>query len=187
MRPAFRLPLRFDAEALAADLARIRPGDWLPHFNRNDYEGDWSVIALRSIGGFPRRIGPSPFDPMPYADTPHMARFPCFHAVAASFDMPLGAVRLLKLAPGAEIRPHTDEFLGYDDGQVRLHIPVQTNPEVEFRLDGERLEMAPGEVWYADFNRLHSVVNRGDCDRVHLVVDGRVSPWITAQFEAASR
>lgn len=185
MKPAFRLPMRFDPAALAADLARARPEDWLPHFNRDDYEGDWSVIALRSIGGFSRRIGPSPNDPIPYADTPHMARFPYFRQIAAGFEMPLGAVRLMRLAPGADIRPHADEYLGYGDGQVRFHIPVQTNPDVEFILDGRRLVMAPGEAWYADFNLVHSVANRGSADRVHLVIDGLVSPWVRDIFAKA--
>jgi hypothetical protein len=182
--PAFRLPMRFDPARLSADLALVEPDDWIPHFNTNDYEGDWAVVALRSIGGFVRRIGPALNDPMPYADTPHMARFSYFREIAAGFPMEQRTVRLMKLGPGAEIRPHMDGYLGYDDGLVRFHIPVQTNPKVEFMLDGRRLDMAPGETWYADFNLVHSVANRGETDRVHLVIDGVVNSWVTALFEA---
>lgn len=41
-------------------------------------------------------------------------------------------MRLLSLAPGSYIREHTDNALVYEDGEMRIHIPVQTNPEVEY-------------------------------------------------------
>ena len=184
---AFMLPLRFDAGRLAADLARVEPGDWVPHFNRGYYEGDWSAVALRSIGGSARRINPAPVPVEEHADTPLMARFPYFREVAAAFHMPLRTVRLLRLGARSSILEHRDEYLGYEDGQVRFHIPVVTSPLVEFRLAGHRLDMAPGETWYADFNHPHSVRNRADIDRVHLVIDGFVNDWVHDVFKEARR
>jgi hypothetical protein len=182
---AFILPLRFDVERLIADLARAQPADWVPHFNRGYYEGDWSALPLRSVGGETRRIFPAPVPIDQFADTPHMARFPYFREVVAAFPMPLRTVRLLRLSAGSSILEHTDGDLGYEDGQVRFHIPIVTSPLVEFRLAGHRLDMQPGEAWYADFNQPHSVRNEADVDRVHLVVDGLVNDWVHDVFREA--
>jgi len=45
-----RLPMRFDAARLQQDLAQLSPGDWVPHFNKGYYQGEWSGVALRAIG-----------------------------------------------------------------------------------------------------------------------------------------
>jgi quercetin dioxygenase-like cupin family protein len=68
--------------------------------------------------------------------------------------------------------------LGFEDGEVRIHVPVSTDPAVEFRLDGQRIEMAEGEAWYLDLNLPHAVVNRGSSARVHLVIDCEVDDWL---------
>ena len=39
-----RLPLDFDAEALAADLAAFGEEDWTRHFVRDNYEGAWAAL-----------------------------------------------------------------------------------------------------------------------------------------------
>jgi quercetin dioxygenase-like cupin family protein len=68
--------------------------------------------------------------------------------------------------------------MGFEDGVIRLHIPVTTNPEVEFYLNDERIEMKTGELWYLDFSQKHRVENRGTADRIHLVVDCKVNDWL---------
>jgi hypothetical protein len=42
------LPFAFDPARLEADLERLAGGDWIRHFVTQNYEGDWSVIALRA-------------------------------------------------------------------------------------------------------------------------------------------
>lgn len=185
MFTAFNLPTTFDVERLQADLARVEAADWVPHFNRAYYEGDWSAVALRSIGGLPRRINPAP-EATDFRDTPHMARFPYFQEVLTAFPMPLRTVRLLRLAAGSSILEHTDVDLGYEDGMVRFHIPIVTSPLVEFHLGGQRIDMLEGEAWYMDFNQPHSVRNRADIDRVHLVIDGFVNDWVHQVFAEAA-
>jgi mannose-6-phosphate isomerase-like protein (cupin superfamily) len=186
MFTAFNLPRTFDVARLRADLTRAEAADWVPHFNRGYYEGDWSALPLRSVGGETRRIYPAPVPIEEYADTPHLARFPYFREVLTAFPMPLRTVRLLRLGPGSRILEHKDEFLGYEDGQVRFHIPIVTSPLVEFIVAGRRLDMNPGEAWYIDFNHPHSVRNQADIDRVHLVIDGFVNPWVDEVFAEAS-
>ena len=61
---------------------------------------------------------------------------------------------------------------------MRIHIPVVTNPDVEFFLDGRRIIMGEGECWYLDLNLPHRVQNRGSTDRVHLVIDCQLNDWL---------
>ena len=95
-------------------------------------------------------------------------------------------VRLLSLGPGAEIAEHTDHELGYEFGEVRLHVPIITSPEVEFRVQGRRIEMRPGEVWYIDASRPHAVTNHGDRERIHLVLDCELNDRLRAEFQKAN-
>jgi hypothetical protein len=177
-RARARLPWSFDAAGLLADVDAVAPADWVPHFNTGYYEGDWSGAALRSVGGQPGRLYPDPTASTAFADTPLMARCPHARAVLAVLRCPLLAVRFLRLGPGSRIREHADLDLGFDDGEVRIHVPVSTGPGVEFLHDGERVDMAPGEAWYLDLNLRHAVVNAGPSPRVHLVVDCVVDEWL---------
>jgi hypothetical protein len=90
----------------------------------------------------------------------------------------LKSVRLLRLAPGSVIREHSDFDLGEELGEVRLHVPVVTNPNVEFYLAGKRVAMEAGECWYLDLSLPHRVQNRGASERVHLVVDCVLNDWL---------
>jgi hypothetical protein len=172
-----RLPLPFDAAALRADLEAVPEAAWFPHFNTGIYDGDWSGVALRSVGGT-QSIYPDPAARQPFADTDALATCPNVRSALAQLACPLQAVRLLRLAPGAAIREHRDYKLGYDDGEVRLHIPIVTSDLAEFVLDGEPVSMAAGECWYLDLNRPHRAANHGFHDRVHLVIDCTVNAWL---------
>lgn len=172
-----RLPLRFDAGALA-DAAGALPDDaWVPHFNTGVYDGDWSGVALRGPAG-----GLTPLYPDPgataFADTPTLAASPALRAAVAAFRCPVTSARLLRLGPGAAIREHRDHKLASADGEVRLHVPVTTNPGVRFLLAGRPVDMAPGECWYLNLSQRHAAVNRGNTPRVHLVLDCVVDEWL---------
>jgi Aspartyl/Asparaginyl beta-hydroxylase len=185
MRASLKLPFHFDPASLQADLRHILAEEFVPHFNTDYYQGDWSVVPFRSVGGRANHIYPDPTAKTAYADTPLLARCPYIQQVLASFPCPQQAVRFLRLKAGSVIKEHTDYNLGYEDGEVRLHIPVMTNPQVEFMLNGVRLDMKEGECWYHDFNLRHSVANRGSTDRIHLVLDCVVNEWLRDVLLAA--
>jgi mannose-6-phosphate isomerase-like protein (cupin superfamily) len=88
------------------------------------------------------------------------------------------------LAAGAEIDEHVDGGLCYEVGEARMHIPVRTNPEVDFRLNRQRVVMREGSCWYINANMAHSVANRGQTARIHLVIDCGVNDWLREIFEA---
>jgi hypothetical protein len=179
-----RLPLRFDPAPLQADVAALPDADWVPHFNTSYYEGDWSGVALRSIAGVARQIYPDPNPQGEWQDTEILGYCPALAAAVDAFECEKLSVRLLRLGPGASVREHTDYNLGYDDGEVRFHVPVQTNQDAVFELEGRAVEMRPGESWYLDFNLRHRVANHGAEPRIHLVVDCVVNDWVTRTLSA---
>jgi hypothetical protein len=183
-----RLPLDFDPAGLASDMDAIASTGWISHFVTQNYEGDWSVLPLRAQAGARHPIQMIYSNPAATAfeDTPLLAEAPYFRAVLAGFACPLQAVRLMRLAPGSTIKEHRDHDLRFEDGTVRLHIPVVTNPAVDFRLNGVRCVMAAGTCWYLRLSDPHSVANRGPADRVHLVIDAGVNGWLTDLFDRAA-
>ena len=185
MRASLKLPLQFQAARLQEDLNRIVAREFVPHFNTAYYEGDWSVVPFRSVGGRADQIYPDPTAKNAFADTPLLARCPYIQRVLATFPCEQQAVRFLRLKAGSSIREHRDYQLGYEDGEVRLHIPVVTNPDVEFVVDGVRIDMKTGECWYHDFNLPHRVANRGTADRIHLVIDCVLNEWLRDLLRSA--
>jgi hypothetical protein len=179
---SLRLPLTFDAAQLQADFARLREEDWIPHFNKAYYEGDWSAVPLRSIGGRTDHIYSDPVR-RDFLPTEILERSPYFQEVIGAFPCPLLAVRLLRLKTGSRIKEHTDLNLGYEDGEIRVHIPIHTNLGVEFYLAGERVILGEGECWYINTSLNHRVSNLGEADRIHLVIDCVVDDWVRAIFE----
>ncbi len=175
---ALRLPLSFDPAALKADLEKIGAEEWAPHFNTQYYEGDWSGVSLRSIGGAVSHLFPDPTRPAAYADTPLLERCGYFRSVVGAFACGLESVRLLRLGAGSRVREHSDFDLGLRYGVVRVHVPVRTSAEVEFVVGGERVRMREGESWYLNLALPHSVTNAGAGDRVHLVIDCVVNDWV---------
>lgn len=79
-------------------------------------------------------------------------------------------VRLLSLEPGESVEEHKDGC-GFAAGWLRLHLPIVTNDKAAIVMGGREHRWQPGELWYADFDRPHSVFNFGVERRVHLVVD----------------
>ena len=183
-----RLPLDFEPSLLAADMANFSRSQWIEHFVKQNYDGDWSVIPLRGPAGASHPVQMIYSDPgrTDFADTPMLAGSLYFRQVLARFDCPLHAVRLMRLTPGSVIKEHHDNDLAFEHGMVRIHIPVVTNDGVDFRLNGVRCVMPAGSSWYLRLSDPHSVANRGAHDRVHLVIDAVVNAWVAALFERAA-
>ncbi|WP_167618566.1 aspartyl/asparaginyl beta-hydroxylase domain-containing protein [Maribellus sediminis] len=179
-----KFPIRFDQHKLAHDLSLALKKNWIPHFNTSGYSGEWTVIPLYTSNGDETNIFAISPEAAEITETPILKECRYFREVVESFKFPVMSARLLRLGAGAEIKPHRDHELGYEDGTFRLHIPIVTNSRVEFILDGEQLLMSPGECWYTNVNFIHSVSNRGETDRVHLVIDGLRNEWTDKLFYA---
>lgn len=180
------LPFHFDAQELAAEIGALGDAAWLPHFNTQYYEGDWSGLALRTPGGA-ICLYPDPNPTQPYADTELLAACPRLRAALTVLRCPITSLRVLRLGPGAHVREHQDYQIGLDFGEVRLHVPLETGPGVEFIVDGRPLVAAPGQCWYVDVTQPHRVGNNGSRPRLHLVIDCVVDPWLRGVLDNAAK
>lgn len=181
-----RLPLRFDAPAMAAEALALPDDAWARHFNDRVYDGDWSGVALRAVAGGHTPLYSDPTAEV-FADTPALAACPRIAEALTLLPCPLTSARLLRLAPGARIREHRDHRLSRADGEARLHIPLLTNPAVTFTLDGRPVDMRPGQCWYLDLTRPHAALNGGATPRIHLVVDCVVDTWLGTLIDSSAR
>jgi uncharacterized protein (TIGR03032 family) len=158
-----QLPLRFDADRLAAEIAAIEEGAWRPH--PQGHPGN-SALPLLAAGGDPTNDAARG----PMRPTPHLARLPYVRQVLAAFGSTLGRTRLMRLDGNAEATAHSDVNY-YWMQRVRIHVPVMTRPEVRFRCGGWQVHMAAGEAWIFDTWKIHNVLNPNPTRRIHLVID----------------
>jgi hypothetical protein len=66
-------------------------------------------------------------------------------------------------APGTKLITHQDS-----SDKIRIHIPIYTNKDSNWIIDGEEYHMDPGHVYLVNTSLPHSVENSGDSYRVHL-------------------
>jgi hypothetical protein len=81
---------------------------------------------------------------------------------------------LIKLPAGKSIGRHRDANpIGDRFNRChRIHIPIKTNDKCFFEIDGEIKNMKKDEVWeISNLKKLHSVSNKGDTDRIHILID----------------
>ncbi|MFA5966339.1 MAG: aspartyl/asparaginyl beta-hydroxylase domain-containing protein [Sphingomonas sp.] len=184
-----RLPFTFDVARLRADLDRLLRHDWTEHFVRQNYDGMWDVLPLRSKLGatHPIMMIYSDSTATEFVDGPMLAEAPYIREVLAAFRSPLRSVRLMRLTPGSLIKEHDDLDLAAELGTARIHVPITTNPQVEFMVNRAPVTMAPGETWYLRLSDPHSVANRGTTDRVHLVIDTVADDWLLGLLGEAAK
>ncbi|WP_207511095.1 aspartyl/asparaginyl beta-hydroxylase domain-containing protein [Longitalea luteola] len=171
-------------KSIQKEIEKLQSGYWKPHLNKNDYEGGWDVLSFRSPGGGLNTFAES-LNNEAFADTPLLAHCPAVRSLLDSLQCEKFSARLLNLQAGAVIREHRDKELHFEKGEARLHFPIITNPHVEFYLDNERLQMQEGECWYINANLPHRLANKGNSDRIHLVVDCKVNVWLSQVFSEA--
>lgn len=175
-----QLPLQFDAARMATEVAAIPAEDWIPHFVRQNYVGGWSIIPLRCKAGATHPIMMAVSDPSAteFDETPWLARSSYLREVLGAFPCALHSVRLMRLEPQSRIKPHGDLDLDAASGTARLHVPITTNPLVDFRLNGTPVVMEQGSVWYLRLSDEHQVTNASPDPRIHLVIDCAADDWL---------
>ncbi|MGH3796666.1 MAG: aspartyl/asparaginyl beta-hydroxylase domain-containing protein [Pseudonocardiaceae bacterium] len=79
-------------------------------------------------------------------------------------------VMLSSLLAHAKVPPHVDSN---PSSLVphKVHVPLTTNPDVTFVIDGERHHLALGRAYEINNLLTHSVENAGDLDRVHFIFE----------------
>ena len=185
-----RLNETFDVKRVVEELDSLESSHWKDHYNKNHYTGGWTILPLRSINGDPDNIiaiHSSANDTSSlYRNTLLLSDSSHLETIINFFKCNKTSVRLMKLHAGAVIKEHTDHEMSFEEGEVRFHIPIITNPDVEFYLDDERVIMNEGECWYLNLSLKHRVVNFGANDRIHLVIDCKVNEWVKQTFSESA-
>jgi hypothetical protein len=116
---------------------------------------------------------------------------PLLQPVLAGATAPYGYVRgafprvmLARMAPGGIIHPHRDENPAAK-WPHKIHVPLQTNADVTFYVDGIGYRFDEGEAVEVNNMGLHAVENRGSTDRIHLIfeyydLDQSEPEWLAA-------
>jgi len=177
---AVRLPRNFDVELLQHDLHTLQEVRRAPQPGPY-HKGEWTGIALYSMGGkqstFPSAAGTDH-----YQETEELQRAPYFKRILDDLKCPKEVVRILFLPPEGHIKDHFDFHTSFQFGLLRLHIPIITHPDVVFLIDGQRMCWNPGELWYGDFSKVHSVKNNSQVVRVHMVIDVQINKFVLSLF-----
>jgi hypothetical protein len=107
-----------------------------------------------------------------WARLSHVA-VPLMHEIIRRFYPPGGTIiraMAARLLAGGRIIPHRDAHPSFAAGH-RIHVPVVTNPRVRFMIDGQPHQLQVGEAYEINNQKVHSVMNKGDTDRINFIFD----------------
>ena len=161
--PFIQLPLSYEADALAAEVAAIDEAFWRAHPQK--FQGN-SMLPLVAVNSDPANESFSG----PMRPTQTLQSCPYLMQVIESFGAVVGRSRLMRLSGHAEVSSHVDQGYYWAE-RVRVHVPILTQPTVRFDCGGTTVNMAAGECWIFDTWRPHNVINDAVDSRIHLVVD----------------
>lgn len=87
----------------------------------------------------------------------------------------LGRMLIVELKPRGFISPHPDEG-PYAEYYQRFHLCLQSAGKACFTVEqdkfcGEYVHMVPGELWWFNHRKTHSVFNGDDIPRLHMIFD----------------
>ncbi len=75
-----------------------------------------------------------------------------------------------KLVAGGEIAEHMDGHGSFDMSH-RIHVPLVTNDQVDFKVRGVNHKLVEGVAYEISNVDYHGVNHRSDRDRIHFIFD----------------
>jgi hypothetical protein len=159
-----RLPLRFDAARLAAEIDSLPRAFW-------GTTGGRVGVHRAAEGVFLRGHAPAEGN-LPIEDRPALSDLPYVRQIIQA-DIPAPPMRCLlaRLPGGARIATHIDRA-PYFAQTVRLHIAVTTHERAYMFCAGQCYVMQPGDLWALNNTAPHGVWNADETrERTHLICD----------------
>ncbi len=160
----------FDIDAIKNKIAQIPEEKWLESERERRFDVHRDTQALLLIH----------FEDYKYKKPEYRELFyeledelkPLIDHIAAYYQDNGFVVRLIfaKLRAGGVIPKHADGGFSLLNCH-RVHIPIITNEENIFSVSGEEKIMRVGELWEIDNALVHTVENRSEEDRIHLIID----------------
>lgn len=177
-----KLPIKADLFSLQQEVRALFNNHWIDHVNTACYQGAWDVLPIRTLV---KNVKQHPIiqsfsieETGDWCFLPIIETLPLIHSVIESFQCHVEAVRLMRLKPGAHIKPHRDKGLAMEYGYARFHLPIFAAEQVDFIVNEKRIPMLNGELWYLNADAIHSVKHIGKEDRINLVIDCQVNHWL---------
>lgn len=127
-------------------------------------------IVFRFVSSF--RDWRDSYDRPLWAEWRHLLE-PVMQAATAEYGYDRGVfprVMLARMAAGGVIQPHRDANPAAK-WPHKIHVPIITNDRVIFRVEGAQCIMPEGKAFEVNNMGTHSVENRGETDRVHLIFE----------------
>jgi len=172
---AIKLPFTFDASKIKQELAQFSKTEYDDIYNPSvTLETLWLKHFIVPIGG--------PNVPIKFVPNDSLKKCPYLLSIFNIFQCEVQTFRIHTLDAGASIKPHKDTGYSFEQGKIRLHIPIQTNDKVEILLEKKPVKMKEGECWYCNFDVMHEVHNHSESPRVHLILDCMVNDWLKGIF-----
>lgn len=161
-----------DCRALTERALAVEESAWYADARRqDDYEvhAQTQSIILVFFTGWPtvQVAHASGWDRFSDAAVPIMQQIVARHYPPGG--MVLRAV-LARLPPGCVIDAHVDRHPSFSVGH-RIHVPLVTNPRVQFIVGTEDIHPQPGQAFELNNAVPHSVRNDGDAARIHFIFD----------------
>lgn len=139
-------------------------------FDGEDQEEKLALYKQNMLPGFDQHES---IDYPAYALLPE-ARAIVMNVFAAVAGERLGRVMVNRIAPGGRIFPHADTP-EHADYFRRFHVVLQSEPGVIFRAGDEQTYWETGSVFWFNNKLDHEVINNSAVDRIHMVIDAKVS------------
>ncbi len=119
---------------------------------------------------------PSSYD---WASEPMLGGCSYLHEVFAEFETEITNIRLMRLGAGEVVKEHKDPTLDAVFREIiRLTLPVFSDENVKFLLNGTEVPMKPGELWYMKLSERHSVHNNMQNERINMSIDVKWNGWV---------
>lgn len=175
-RTAFKLPFEFDVDRLRKEADSIPEEAYLDVYN--PYLDIDTLVGVDLIEATRQEDETAIFAPNQYLeDKPYLKE------ILNTFKSNKFTYRIQTLLPGGEIRKHRDIGQRFEDGIVRLHIPIQSASGMTTLLNDQVVDMQEGTCWYLDLTFTHQMINNSDQPRVHLLIDCHRNSWWEGIFE----
>lgn len=166
---AIKLPFQFDPEKLVDAYNSIDTTEF--HEIHNNYVTPHKLRSIQLIDIDVKEKNHR------FTPNERLKEMPYLMEVYETFKCEKETYRIHELLPDAFIKEHRDMNLNYENGSLRIHIPIVTNPEITMKVNGEYLVLKPGEAWYLDFDLPHEVSNPSSESRAHIIMDCLSNDW----------
>jgi hypothetical protein len=177
IRTAVRQLGHIDATELTRVVLAVEESQWREDPRRQheyDVHAQTQSLILLFCDGWPQlKIERAPG----WSLLAHQA-LPVMSEVIARFYREGGVIlraMIARLPPNARILRHKDAHPSFSAAH-RIHVPLVTNPDVEFIVGSERITPRENYAFELNNHMFHEVINNGDRARLHFIFDYAMLP-----------